>query len=422
MIVKYKLDNGLTILLEPIESVVSISIGLWIKTGSRNEKKDEYGFAHFIEHMLFKGTKNYSSKDIASMIDRVGGQHNAATNREYTCYFINVISDFLPLSINILSDMYYHSLFDTSEIKKEQNVIVEEISMYEDTPDEIIHDIFIASMLSSHPLGHSILGTIDSINKIKRKNLINFFHNFYQNNNCYLAIAGNFKVDQAKYQIEKYFSDSLNKNTNSYVNLDIAPNRIYRKHIEKDLEQIHFCIGTEGLPKGEDDRWALYALSTILGGSMSSRLFQNIREQEGLCYSIYSFHSSYSDTGIFGIYCGTSPENYIKVKTLILKECELLLKNGITEQELSDTKAFIKGNLALSLESTEVRMGRLARSEMIYNRYYSFNDIADQIDNLNLNDFNRVCNRLFRDKRLTNVSIGRLKESVLENESLYLQV
>ncbi|MDY6967919.1 MAG: pitrilysin family protein, partial [Spirochaetota bacterium] len=348
MVTKYKTDGGLTVLLEPIESVVSISVGLWIKAGSRHEKSDEFGYAHFVEHMLFKGTKNHSAMEIAQIVDRVGGQHNAATNREYTCYFINVISDYLESSIGLLSDMYYNSLFSTDELEKEKNVILEEIRMYEDAPDDIIHDIFMASMLSSHPLGHSILGTIESVKNSSREKLLRFFKRYYNNNQSIIAIAGNFKEEKAKNLIDKYFQESIVRNP-EIIQDTISPKRTYRQHVDKDLEQVHFCMGTEGLKWGDADRWTLFILSTVLGGSMSSRLFQSIREREGLCYSIYSFHSSYSDNGIFGIYCGTSPANYKRSLELIIRECEILLKNGITSQELEDVKTYIKGNLALSL-------------------------------------------------------------------------
>ncbi len=407
MIIKYKLDNGFTVLLEPIDSVVSISAGLWIKAGSRHEKKDQLGYAHFIEHMLFKGTDNYTAKEIAQIVDRVGGQHNAVTNREYTCYYINVIADYLESSIDLLSDMYYRSLFSKRDIKKEKNVILEEISMYEDTPDELIHDIFMETMLSRHPLGNPILGNTESIEATSREKLVDFFQRYYRNENCIFAIAGKFDVEKAKELIYKYFSFDPNYSKCETPAECIIPVRLFHNHVPRDLEQVHFCLGVEGLKKDDGERWALYTVSTILGGSVSSRLFQNIREKEGLCYSIYSFHSSYSDTGVFGIYCGTSPENYKRVLKLILKECEILLKKGITEQELADVKAYIKGNLALSLESTEVRMGQLARNEITYGRDYSFNEIVKQIDTVSLNDFTRVCKKIFDGKRLTVVSIGK---------------
>lgn len=418
MVFKYRLDNGLTVILEPIESVVSVSVGLWARVGSRHELSEQKGYAHFIEHMLFKGTEKRSAKEIARLVDQVGGQHNAATNREYTCYYINIISDYLELPIDLLSEMYYKSLFDSYEIEKEKNVILEEIRMYEDAPDDLIHDLLMECMLSDHPLGHSILGTVNTIQDINRDKLLGFYDEYYKNNNCIFVIAGRFDEGKARELTEKYFSDSSRDGFRDKADLNLAPGRIYRKHINRDLEQVHFCIGTDGIKKGDNDRWALFALSTILGGSMSSRLFQNIREKEGLCYSIYSFHSSYIDRGIFGIYCGTSPKNFNYTLDLIMRECRSIFKDGITEQELNDAKTYMKGNLALSFESTEVRMGQLARSEMTYGRYYSFDEIVEHIDSVTMEDFRRVCDRVFRDKRFSLVSIGKLNSPAKEVRSL----
>ena len=420
MIEKYRLKNGLTVLLEPVESVVSISAGLWIKAGSRHERNSEKGYAHFIEHMLFKGTENFTAKEIAQVVDRVGGQHNAVTNREYTSYFINVISDFLEPSVELLSDMYYRSLFSSSDIEREKNVIIEEIGMYEDAPDEIIHDIFMETMLCNHPLGNPILGTADSIMNVNRDTILGFFNRHYASSNSIFVIAGKFNVDEAKAKIEKYFSKNLNNNKHQELDSHLFTKREYRKHVQRDLEQIHFCLGTEGLKKDDEDRWALFILSTILGGSMSSRLFQNIREKEGLCYSIYSFHSSYTDNGVFGIYCGTSPENHKRVLELIIDECREIVANGITTSELDDVKAYIKGNLALSLESTEVRMGQLARNEMTYGRYYTFEDVMLELNSVKMDDFNRVCNNILKDKRLTIVSLGKLKDKGYNSADFYI--
>ncbi len=247
MVSKYTLDNGMVILLESIEGVASVSAGLWVKTGSRNEQSGQMGYAHFIEHMLFKGTANYSARDIARMVDRVGGQHNAATNREYTCYYINVISDYLELSVDLLADMYYRSLFDADEISKEKNVILEEIRMYEDTPDELIHDVFMECMLSDHPLGHPILGTIESIDGIDRDRLLGFFGENYSTENCIFSVAGNFDIDETKRLIERSFARPLPSASTAVRGGNTPPRRIFRRHITRDLEQIHFCLGTEGL-------------------------------------------------------------------------------------------------------------------------------------------------------------------------------
>lgn len=419
MIQKIKLANGLTVLLEPIESVLSISVGMWVKAGSRDESESQYGYAHFVEHMLFKGTSKYSAKELAKVVDRVGGQHNAATNREYTCYYINVISDYLEMAVEILSDMYQHPAFDKDEFQKEKNVILEEIKMTEDTPDELIHDVFAEVMLTNKSLSHSILGSIDSITSATPEKLREFYEENYFNQNAFLVISGKVDVPQALKLIEKYFVNDFNHAVNPPISLK-QTDEVFRRHIFRDLEQTHFCLGTKGLTKGDDDRWALYLLNTVIGGSASSRLFQKLREEEGLCYSVYSFHSSFVDDGFVGVYCGTSTDNYKKAKNLIVQELKEIIKNGITLEELEDTKTMMKGNLALSMESTEFRMSQLARSEMVYGCYYSFEEVSANFDKVTLADIRSIIDRIFAEKRLSLVSIGDFEAK--DNEAIYISL
>jgi len=409
MVYRYRQDNGLSVILEPIEGVVSVSVGLWIKSGSRNENESQHGYAHFIEHMLFKGTAHYSARDIARIVDRVGGQHNAATNREYTCYYINVVSDYIELAMQLLAETFYDSLFDAAELEKEKNVVMEEIRMYEDAPDELIHDMFMENMLKGHPLSHPILGTHESIRGTTRERLVDFFQEQYRNDNAILALAGNFNRADAERLAAKYFSRTSGRAPAAPGRAG-APARIGYFHLEKELEQVHFCLGTDGIRRDDNDRWGLYIMSTVLGGSMSSRLFQNIREKEGISYSIYSFHSSYSDNGIFGIYCATLPENYVRAVDLIAAECRDMIAKGINEEELQDAKDFMKGNLALSLESVEVRMGQLAKDEITFNRSFSFSEVVDSINSVTIGDFRRICDRIFGTRTLSVVSVGQLEE------------
>ncbi len=420
MVFRYIQDNGITVLLEPIESVVSVSVGLWIKSGSRNERDDQYGYAHFIEHMLFKGTTDHSAMDIAKIVDRVGGQHKAATNREHTCYYINVVSDHLDLAVRLLAETYYESLFDSTELDKEKNVVMEEIRMYEDEPDELIHDVFMESMLEGHPLSHRVLGTHESIRATTRVKLVDFFESHYRNDNAVLAVAGNFNRGDAEKLIAKYFSHANGKRRET-PKLSDTVRRVDYRHVEKgQLEQVHICLGTDGIKRDDDDRWGLYIMSTVLGGSMSSRLFQNIREMEGISYSIYSFHSSYSDSGVFGVYCATLPEKYTHAVELIVKECREMAENGITAEELQDAKAFMKGNLALSLESVEVRLGRLAMDEITFQRSFSFDEIVDNINRVTSDDIMRICGRIFGGKKLSVVTVGKLAGQNIPPTSLNL--
>jgi len=407
MVTKYVQENGLRVILEPVESSVSVSVGLWLTRGSRNEKPEEYGYAHLVEHMLFKGTGKYTGKELARMVDRVGGQHNAATNREYTYYYINIMADHLSMAVEILADMYYNPLFDSGELEKEKNVILEEIMMCEEAHDEHVHDLFIEYMLQGHPLSHPILGTSRIIESANSDSLRRFYNDNYRNSNAIFVIAGNFDFQKAKELIGRCFTaENGNPNPAAMPAFDL-PQRIQFRHVKRGIEQVHFCIGTEGIQRNDNDRWALYALSTILGGSMSSRLFQKIREEAGLCYSIYSFHSSFSDLGLFGIYCATGSANFRKTFDLIMNECRLL-KKGVNATELEDAKTFMKGNLALSLESIEVRMGQLAKNEITFAKHFSFDDIIKQIDSISRDDFMRLVSRIFEDKELSIISVGKL--------------
>ena len=407
MVTKYKQDNDLSILLETVPGVVSVSVALWIKTGSVNETKDQYGYAHFVEHLLFKGTKNYSAKEIAQMVDRVGGQHNAATNREYTCYYINVVSEHLELAISLLADMYYNSLFDPLELQKEKKVVIEEIRMSEDAPDEYVHDLFLEKMLQNHPLAHPILGTIEGIQESNQTSLVDFYKEYYRNDNALFVMAGNFEEKRVQKLISKHFSKKTDS-INFKESLELSyPQKVSNFHVERDLEQVHFCLGLEGLKRSDRYRWPLYVFNTILGGSMSSRLFQKIRENEGLCYSIYSFHSSFSDHGVFGVYSATSPDNFVRVIELVLQEARGILKNGFKDSEIEDAKTFIKGNFALSIESTEVKMVQLAKNELFFQKVCGFDEMSKRIDALTRDDLQEIIEILFKDKIFSNISIGK---------------
>jgi len=412
MVTKYRLKNGLTVLYEPVDNVASVSVGLWLKTGSREERPSQYGYAHFVEHMLFKGTEKYSAKNLARLVDRVGGQHNAATNREYTCYYISVVHDHLELAFDVLSDMFYKPLFDSIELEREKNIIIEEIRMYDDAPDEFIHDAFLESMLNEHPLSHPILGTIEGIEQTTSESLREFYTEHYTNDNAILVIAGKIDENHLEDLASKYFEPVQIKDKKGLIESVDSPKRLYTRHIERDLEQVHFCLGTEGLSRVDKDRWVMYSLSTVLGGNMSSRLFQNVREEHGISYSIYSFHSSYSDAGVFGIYCATSPANFSKGLDLILNECKSIGNGSATVEEIEDSKTYMKGNLALSYENIEVRMAQMAKNEIVHGRHFSYDDINAMIDSITKEDFYLVSENLLKGTTLSLVSIGSLPVNI----------
>lgn len=419
MVTKFRLKNGLTVLYEPVDNVASVTVGLWLKTGSREEKLSQYGYAHFVEHMLFKGTKKYSARDLARIVDRVGGQHNAATNREYTCYYISLVHDHLELAFDVLSDMFYEPLFDPIELEREKNIIIEEIRMYDDAPDEFIHDAFLESMLHDHPLSHPILGLIEGIEQTTSDSLREFYNEHYTNDNAILVIAGKIDEEQLEKFALQYFEPAVRNDKNFIIEPAVSPKRLYTRHIERNLEQVHFCLGTEGLSRVDEDRWVMYSLSTILGGNMSSRLFQNVREENGISYAIYSFHSSYTDAGVFGVYCATSPANFSKGLELIVKECRSLAYDGATKEEIEDSKTFMKGNLALSYENIEVRMAQMAKNEIVHGRHYTFEDINNMIDSITAEDFYRVSKKLLKGTTLSFVSVGSLPVPI---ESLDLKL
>jgi predicted Zn-dependent peptidase len=277
-------------------------------------------------------------------------------------------------------------------------------------------------MFNSHPLGHSILGTVEGIQASTAESVKDFYQSRYLSNNAVFVIAGKFDPSKTRRLIDRYFPVNAGAGDVLPAQAVKSPEREASFHAERDFEQVHFCLGVDGITKKDPARWSLYALSTVLGGSMSSRLFQNIREKEGICYSIYSFHSSYSDTGLFGIYCATSPEYYLMALDLIMKECEKLLKEGLSRDEFEDTKTYMKGNLALSFENMEVRMGQLARNEISFNRYYSFQDLQNEIDKITIDDVIEITNRIFNKKRFTIVSAGNIPSGQTESFGFYLSV
>jgi predicted Zn-dependent peptidase len=317
------------------------------------------------------------------------------------------MADHLDMAVEILADMYYNPLFDASELEKEKNVILEEIMMCEEAHDEYVHDLFTEYMLQGHPLSHPILGTTKIIGSSDSDSLRRFYNNNYRNSDVIFVIAGNFDVQKTRELVSKYFAAENGHPNPAAIPVFNSPQPVQFKHIKRGIEQVHFCLGVEGISRNDNDRWALYALSTILGGSMSSRLFQKVREDAGLCYSIYSFHSSFKDLGLFGIYCATGSANFRKTFDLIMDECRLL-KKDISLAELEDAKTFMKGSLALSLESIEVRMGQLAKNEITFGRHFFFDDVIEKINGVSRDDLVRFIDRIFGGKEMSIVSVGRL--------------
>ncbi|MFE3974810.1 MULTISPECIES: M16 family metallopeptidase [unclassified Peribacillus] len=401
MVKKYTCQNGVRIVLENIPTVRSAAIGVWIKTGSRNETPELNGVSHFLEHMFFKGTTTRNAREIAESFDSIGGQVNAFTSKEYTCYYAKVMDNHASYALEILADMFFNSTFDGEELKKEKNVVYEEIKMYEDTPDDIVHDLLSKAVYENHPLGYPILGTENTLETFNSDTLKKYVHDMYTPDKVVVSIAGN--VDEKLIQeVESYFgSYQGGEDRLELVKPSFQQNRITRK---KETEQAHLCLGYKGLEIGNDKTYSLITLNNILGGSMSSRLFQDVREQRGLAYSVYSYHSSYQDSGLVTVYGGTGTNQLDSLYETIQETLDTLKRDGITEKELRNSKEQLKGSLMLSLESTNSRMSRNGKNELMLGEHRSLDDIIIKIDEVTEDTVNELANQIFTEHSLSLVS------------------
>lgn len=392
MIKKYTCQNGLRIVLEHIPTVRSVSIGIWVLAGSRNETKENNGISHFIEHMFFKGTENRSARDIAEAFDAVGGQVNAFTSKEYTCYYAKVLDSHASYALELLADMFFHSTFDREEMEREKKVVIEEIRMYEDTPDDIVHDLLSQASYGDHPLGYPVLGSEDTLESFTPDDLREYVQNNYTPESVVISIAGN--VDETFFkEVETYFGKFERRaRQRSAVQPDFLSQHINRT---KDTEQAHLCLGYSGLPVGHDDIYSLIVLNNVLGGSMSSRLFQDVRENRGLAYSVFSYHSSFQDHGLLTIYGGTGKDQLPLLMETIEDTIESIRKNGLTDKELRNSKEQLKGNLMLGLESTNSRMTRNGKNELLLNRHRTLDEIIALIDRVDHKAVEQLIDKVF---------------------------
>jgi predicted Zn-dependent peptidase len=392
LIKKFTCKNGVRIVLENIPTVRSVAIGVWIGTGSRNETQENNGVSHFLEHMFFKGTKTRSAREIAESFDSIGGQVNAFTSKEYTCYYAKVLDEHSKYALEVLADMFFNSTFDEEELKKEKNVVFEEIKMYEDTPDDIVHDLLSRAAYKEHSLGYPILGTEETLNIFNGESLRQYMKETYIPENVVVSVAGN--VDDGFIQVvEQYFGGfESGEGLPATTEPTFYTEKLTRK---KDTEQAHLCLGYKGLPVGNEHIYSLIVLNNVLGGSMSSRLFQEVREQRGLAYSIYSYHSSYKDSGMLTIYGGTGSGQLNVLYETIQNTLSTLMDKGITSKELSNSKEQIKGNLMLSLESTNSRMSRNGKNELLLKRHRSLDEILENIEEVTEESVNQLGRQLF---------------------------
>jgi len=402
---KTVLKNGIRVVTEKIGDVRSVAIGVWIDVGSRDEKSGERGISHFIEHVLFKGTKKRTAKEIASSLESVGGALNAFTGREHTCYFARVLDEHLSIAIDVLADILKNSLLNPSDLEREKTVIISEIKDLEDSPADLAHDRLMNNMWQHHPLGRSIMGDAESILRMNRNKLIDFIKNKYVSPCVVIAASGNLShQDLVRMIQEKFRFNQTNKSPKVYQStLEADQNRMV---VNRKTAQTHVSLGVPVFPYKDRRRYAALTLNNILGGGMSSRLFQSIREKLGLAYNVYTFVDFFEDTGVFGIYLGTHKKNTVRVIDLVLKEIRKIKKDGLSRQELSHAKQQLKGNLMLGLENTFNRMNRLARQELLLNKYVDLNETINSINRVKGKEVIEVATDLFDPHKLSAVILG----------------
>jgi predicted Zn-dependent peptidase len=390
------LANGLRVITEEIPYLRSVSIGVWVVSGSRDEQPHENGISHFIEHLLFKGTEKRTAFDIAKEIDSVGGTLNAFTGREYTCFYAKVIDKNLPLAMDLLSDIFLHSVMDGKDVEKERMVILQEIKMVEDTPDDYIHDLFNRVCWGEHPLGFPIYGTSELVQSFDRDQLYKYFRENYPPDRIIVCAAGNLRHQEVVDLIGETFGQiPMSDKTRARLKPDpVSTTNMWKRN----LEQVHFCLGTRGLQYNHSLRFASYVLNTILGGGMSSRLFQEIRENRGLAYSVYSYLPTYFDTGLVVVYAGTNEGSFQEAIELILEEFTRLKKEPLKHGELETAKEQLKGNLLLSLESSDNLMTRLAKNEIYFGAYLPVGMILKGIDGVSEETVRNLASDIFDER------------------------
>ena len=404
---KRVLDNGIRVVAERVPYVKSVSLGIWVEAGSRDEEDRVAGISHFVEHMFFKGTRRRNAFEIAQEMDGLGGELNAFTSREATTFYVKVLDEHLDQAIDLLGDIFHHSLFDPAEIEREKQVILEEIKMVEDDPEDLIHDLHTQNLWRGSSLGRPILGEPGTVKKITRSQILSHLSEHYHNDRIVIAAAGNFSPSRLTTRLNRVFGRARPRST-------AAPRRRPPKADgqllikRKALTQVHLCLGLKGIPLPRPDRYAAYVLNALLGGSMSSRLFQEIRERRGLVYSIYSHLSGFRDAGLFTVYAATSEKSADQVLRLVMKELKRLRTHGVGRDELERTLNHVKGGIMLSLESTSSRMSRLARDEIYFGRYFTLKDIVGEVDKINRRQIHRLAEELLDPREASLTILGPL--------------
>jgi predicted Zn-dependent peptidase len=411
------LANGLTVITEEMKHIRSISIGIWMKTGSRDEDLAWNGISHFIEHMVFKGTKHRSAEQIARQVDSIGGNMDAFTAKECISFSIKVLDEHLPIALDVLSDLVLNPVFDAQDISRERGVILEEIKMDEDNPDYLVHEIFTQNFWKDHPLGRPILGTRDTVKRFDRAPVFDFYTQRFSPGNMIITAAGYLNHDRFVELVAQRF-EAMTPMSNGFHSSPpkIVPKIILRN--KKSLEQVQICVGVPSYPITHERRHSSYILNTLLGGGMSSRLFQNIRERQGLAYAIYSDLSPYRDTGCLSIYAGTSRESASKVVECIVSEFKKLKTEIVPEDELRRSKDQLKGSLMLSLESSNARMSNLARQEMYFDHFYGLDELIAKIEAVTAEELQELANHFFKSESIAVTVLGNLNGLRLTRDQL----
>ena len=411
------LPNGLTIITEEMQHIRSVSIGIWVKTGSRDEDPQWNGISHFTEHMVFKGTKSRSAEQIAREVDSIGGNMDAFTAKECICFNIKVLDEHLPIALDVLSDLVLNPVFAEKDIDREQGVILEEIKMDEDNPDYLVHEIFTQNFWKDHPLGKPILGTKETVRRFAQPVLFDYYGTRFAPGNLIVCAAGSLNHANVVELVAKQFAGLAPKSNGYHGDPPrIVPRIIMRN--KKSLEQVQICVGVPSHPIAHERRYASYVLNTLLGGGMSSRLFQNVRERQGLVYAIYSDLNPYRDTGCLSVYAGTSRQSAPKVVGSILNEFRGLKTGPLPEEEVRRAKDQLKGSLMLSLESSTSRMSNLARQEMYFDRFSSLDELIDNIEKVSLQDVRTLANEYFQADKIAVTVLGNLNGLKITREQL----
>jgi predicted Zn-dependent peptidase len=411
------LKNGIRVISEEMGHVRSVSLGVWIRTGSRREASEENGISHFIEHMLFKGTKNRSAEEIARSVDSIGGGLDAFTAKEMVSYNTKVLDEHLPVAFDVLADLVRNPLFREEDIEKEKGVILEELKMDVDNPEYLLHDIFSSNFYKDHPLGKPIIGSKDTIRAFDRSMIDDYYQRYYSPSNILITAAGNLNHAELVDLAREHFEDLK---ISAQLAPEVAPvphaRLVFRN--KTSLEQTHLYMGVPAYPFPHELRFACYTLNTILGGGMSSRLFQNIREKQGLAYAVYSELSMYRDTGCMAIYAGTAVETAGKVIDSIVKELRELKENLVPAEELRRAKDNLKGSLMLGLESTSSRMGNLARQDLYFRRFFTLDEMLESIEVVSAEQVQMIAREFFDPKNITLAVLGNLGDFRIKREEL----